>query len=152
MVVGRSEIISRLARHPLARALRVDGATSPPSPPRPRCMPTAAARSSRSGRWPPPARPSWRSGPNALSPRSGAQPDHRAGHLRSRRRLGAGGECSQPGDHRRGKADRIFDALLMGEPPVLARREAGRVIVDLRAIPPADDDHLIKALSAACRS
>ena len=27
IVVGRSEIIARLARHPLARALRVDGAT-----------------------------------------------------------------------------------------------------------------------------
>ena len=34
-----------------------------------------------------------------------------------------------------GKADEVFSALLAGEPPVLARREAGRVIVDLRADP-----------------
>jgi L-seryl-tRNA(Ser) seleniumtransferase len=51
-----------------------------------------------------------------------------------------------------GKADRIFAALLAGERPVLARRDAGRVIVDLRAVPSADDDRLAEALSVACRS
>jgi hypothetical protein len=51
-----------------------------------------------------------------------------------------------------GKADRVFGSLLAGEPPVLARRDAGRVIVDLRAIPSADDARLVEALSVACRS
>jgi hypothetical protein len=51
-----------------------------------------------------------------------------------------------------GKADQIFSALLSGEPPVLARREAGRVIVDLRAIASVDDDRLVQALAVACRS
>jgi L-seryl-tRNA(Ser) seleniumtransferase len=51
-----------------------------------------------------------------------------------------------------GDSDRVFGALLAGDPPVLARRDAGRVLIDLRAIPQSDDDRLAQALAAACRS
>ena len=51
-----------------------------------------------------------------------------------------------------GKADQIFSALLAGEPPVLARREAGRVIVDLRAFRRPMTIAWLEALSVACRS
>jgi L-seryl-tRNA(Ser) seleniumtransferase len=153
MLVGRSEIISRLARHPLARALRVDGATI--------AALTATASMYADGRGS--EVPVWQ-----MATATEAELEIRAQRVVAEvggdsltiepgtSVLGAG---SVPGANVpspviifAGNADRIFDALLMGEPPVLARREAGRVIVDLRAIPPMDDDRLIKALSAACRS
>jgi L-seryl-tRNA(Ser) seleniumtransferase len=153
VVVGRSEIITRLARHPLARALRVDSATV--------AALTATASmyaDDRGGEI-----PVWqmatarydeletrvervltRVGRNDLAVEKGASV------------LGAG---SVPGTGVpspliviAGRADKIFAALLAGEPPVLARRDAGRVIVDLRAIPAEDDDRLVEALSVACQS
>ena len=153
MVVGRSEIISRLARHPLARALRVDGATV--------AALTATASMYADGRGS--EIPVWQ-----MATATDAELEIRAQRVVAEvggdsltiepgiSVLGAGSvpgaSVPSPVIIVAGNADRIFDALLLGEPPVLARREAGRVIVDLRAIPPADDDRLIKALSAACRS
>ncbi len=102
MVVGRSEIISRLARHPLARALRVDGATI--------AALTATASMYADGRGS--EIPVWQ-----MATATEAELEIRARHvvaevggesltiepgsLRSRRRLGAGRQRSQPGDHRR---------------------------------------------------
>lgn len=153
VVVGRSEIILRLARHPLARALRVDGATV--------AALTATASMYADGRGA--EIPVWqmataayaeletraeqvvaRVGGNNLAIETGASV------------LGAGSvpgaSVPSPVIIVAGKADKVFSALLAGEPPVLARRDAGRVIVDLRAVPPADDDRLVEALSVACRS
>jgi L-seryl-tRNA(Ser) seleniumtransferase len=153
VVVGRSEIITRLARHPLARALRVDGATV--------AALTATASMYADGRGA--EIPVWqmatasytelearaerivaRVGRNDLAIEAGASV------------LGAGSvpgaSVPSPVIIIAGKADKIFDALLAGEPPVLARRDAGRVIVDLRAVPSGDDDRLVEALSVACRS
>jgi L-seryl-tRNA(Ser) seleniumtransferase len=41
--------------------------------------------------------------------------------------------------------------LLAGEPPVVARLDRDRLMVDLRAVPPADDPALARALATACR-
>lgn len=41
--------------------------------------------------------------------------------------------------------------LRTGEPPVVARVEDGRVLIDLRTIPPERDGELAAALEAACR-
>jgi L-seryl-tRNA(Ser) seleniumtransferase len=153
VVVGRSEIITRLARHPLARALRVDGATV--------AALTATASMYADGRGS--QIPVWQ-----MATVSYSALETRAQHVVSKVGLSnlsieAGssvlGAGSVPGASVPspvlivgGKADRIFAALLTGEPPVLARRDAGRVIVDLRAVPVADDDRLAEALSVACRS
>jgi hypothetical protein len=51
-----------------------------------------------------------------------------------------------------GDADRRYLALLAADPPVLSRREGGRVILDLRAVPPSVDPVVAEALRAACRS
>jgi hypothetical protein len=42
----------------------------------------------------------------------------------------------------------VFDALLRGPKPILARREAGRVVVDVRAVAPSEDDLVSSALRA----
>jgi L-seryl-tRNA(Ser) seleniumtransferase len=153
IVVGRSEIIARLARHPLARALRVDGATV--------AALTVTAAMYADGRGS--EIPVWQ-----MATLSFAELEIRAQRVIDKvggpkltieagaSVLGAGSvpgaSVSSPVIIVAGNADRIFSALLAGEPPVLARREAGRVIVDLRAIASADDDRLIEALSVACRS
>jgi hypothetical protein len=49
-------------------------------------------------------------------------------------------------------ADLLWDRLLMSDPPVIARREAGELVLDLRTVPSHLDDVLIGALQAACRS
>lgn len=153
IVVGRSEIIARLARHPLARALRVDGATV--------AALTATAAMYADGRGS--EIPVWQ-----MATSSFAELETRAQRVIDKVRgpsltieagtsvLGAGSvpgaSVPSPVIIAAENADRVFSALLAGEPPVLARREAGRVIIDLRAIASADDDRLIEALSVACRS
>ena len=153
VVVGRSEIISKLARHPLARALRVDGAT----------VAALAATASMYADGRGSEIPIWQ-----MATVSFAELETRAERIVSK--VGANHLAIEAGDSVLGagsvpgasvpspviivggKADKIFSALLAGEPPVLSRREAGRVIVDLRAVPSADDDRLVEALSVACRS
>ena len=51
----------------------------------------------------------------------------------------------------RGQADQMFSELLRGDPPVVARRERGRLMVDLRTVFSADDEVVARALRAACR-
>ena len=153
IVLGRTEIIARLAKHPLARALRVDGATV--------AALTATAAMYADGRGS--QIPVWQ-----MATTSFAELEVRAQRVIDKvggqnltiepgaSVLGAGSvpgaSVPSPVIIVAGNADRVFSALLAGEPPVLARREAGRVIVDLRAIPSADDDRLVEALSVACRS
>jgi hypothetical protein len=40
----------------------------------------------------------------------------------------------------------MFACLLAAETPILARRDAGDLIIDLRAVDPADDELIIGAL------
>jgi hypothetical protein len=49
-------------------------------------------------------------------------------------------------------ADLVWDRLLMTDLPVVARRETGELIIDVRTVPPYLDDALLAALRAACRS
>jgi L-seryl-tRNA(Ser) seleniumtransferase len=48
--------------------------------------------------------------------------------------------------------DRLLERLRLGDPAVVGRIEAGRVILDLRTVPPGDDDGLVDALRAALAS
>ena len=50
-----------------------------------------------------------------------------------------------------GKADAIWPALLRSSTPVVARREDGGVVLDLRTVGSGDDDAVAAALLAACR-
>ncbi|MFP5331984.1 MAG: L-seryl-tRNA(Sec) selenium transferase, partial [Acidimicrobiia bacterium] len=51
-----------------------------------------------------------------------------------------------------GKGETVFSRLLAGDPPVVARREAGDLVIDLRTVPPERDAELISLIRHACQS
>jgi L-seryl-tRNA(Ser) seleniumtransferase len=151
IIVGRAELVARARRHPFARALRIDGSTA--------AALTITAEMYADGRgrqvpiWEMASMPY-----RALEQRlEGLQAETgvRGTIEESSSVLGAG---SVPGsaitspvliiDH---DASRIFQSLLQGTPAVLARRDSGRVILDLRAVPESDDQALTEALRVACQ-
>jgi L-seryl-tRNA(Ser) seleniumtransferase len=46
----------------------------------------------------------------------------------------------------------LWPRLLASDPPTVARRDAGRVVIDLRSILPEDDERLADILASVCRS
>lgn len=146
VVVGEAELIERMRRHPATRALRVDGSI------------TAALAATFTAYLAGSARdlPIWR-----MATTPAATIDARARALLARAgvpgeivdgfsTLGAG---STPGAEiptrliQLADADAVFDRLLAGDPPVLARRMAGRAVIDLRTVDPIDDAAVSAALS-----
>jgi L-seryl-tRNA(Ser) seleniumtransferase len=150
VIVGSAALIDRLTRHPAARALRIDGATT--------AALTATLETYAAGQAA--NLPVWE-----MATRSYAELDARAqavlmasevngrivgGHST----MGAGSspgaaipspllECDVP--------EGAFSALLTAEPPILTRRQSGRLLIDLRTVDPARDQHLAAALRLACR-
>jgi L-seryl-tRNA(Ser) seleniumtransferase len=150
LLLGRPEIVTRLARHPLARALRVDKLT------------LAALEATLTG----PAAPVVQALTAALPP------------IRERAALLAGQLASEGVDCRAVPSDaavgggggpgvrlpsaalslperlarglRSGPAVRRGEvPAVVGRIEGGRLLLDLRAVTPADDGRLAAAVLAA---
>ena len=152
ILVGRSALIARLSRQPLARALRVDGPTV--------AALTATAELYAGGGGA--AIPFWSMatavyGELETRARRILTDSRVGGHIeQSESMIGAGSapEAGLPSPVivMEGRADVLFRALLRGHPPVLARREGGRLLVDLRAVPQESDVALAGALTAACRS
>lgn len=153
ILAGRAHLIDRLAKHPVARALRCDGST-------------LAALSAtlemyaddRGGEIPFWAMASTlpedlQSRLERLLAESGAVGEIRAGQS-------VPGAGSVPGAAvpspvlvvHTPSADLVWDRLLMSDLPVIARRETGELIIDARTVPSHLDDALIAALRAACRS
>lgn len=151
VIVGRADLVSRLRRHPAARALRIDG-------------PTAAALAAtaeayadgRAGEL-----PFWKmAGMDrmVLDERT-RQVIESAGIEAAIEEGGAtAGAGSVPGTvipgpviGIGGRVDQVFERLLNTDPPVVSRRERGRLKVDLRTVSPSDDQVLARALRAACR-
>ncbi|MGG5258924.1 L-seryl-tRNA(Sec) selenium transferase [Phycicoccus avicenniae] len=139
IVLGRAEVVERLRRHPMARAMRVDKLT------------LAALEATLRGPVPPvpaslhldPAEHERRTaglcdavGTGEVVPCVG--------------RVGGGGG---PGVELPGVAlavpEVVAGRLRLGRPPVLARVEGGRCLVDLRCVAPEDDAVLAAALRAA---
>ncbi len=151
VIVGRADLVSRLRRHPAARAMRIDGPTA--------AALVGAAEAYAEGRAG--ELPFWRM----------AGADRKALEERSRRMIQESGIAAvveeggaTPGAGSvpgavipgpvvavEGRADRIFRRLLKSDPPVVARREEGRLKIDLRTVVPDDDDVVIGSLRAACR-
>lgn len=153
ILVGRADLITQLAKHPVARAVRCDG-------------PTLAALSATlqmyaDGRGA--EIPFWAmaaTSPDELQARleellagSGATGEIRSGES-------VPGAGSVPGATvpspvlvvQQPSADLLWDRLLMSDLPVIARRETGELILDLRTVPPHLDAVLTEALQTACRS
>ncbi|MGH8958028.1 MAG: L-seryl-tRNA(Sec) selenium transferase [Acidimicrobiia bacterium] len=152
VIVGRAELVAQARRHPLARALRIDGSTGAA------LTITAEIYANGRGR----EVPIWKMASmpyRALEQRLESvrvESGVRGGIEESSSVLGAG---SGPGSAIPspvlvidGDASRVFQLLLQGTPAVLARRDAGRVILDLRAVPESEDPALAQALRVACQS
>lgn len=153
VVVGRSELIGRLTKHPLARALRVDGSTI--------AAMTVTADMYADGRGA--HIPIWR-----MASATYTDLEARAQLVLAEAEITGAvveqsfsviGAGSAPGASLpspviaiESKVDEVFRSLLIGDPPVLARREAGRLILDLRTVPEEADPSLGRALAVACRS
>ncbi len=147
IAVGSSALVSKMAKHPLARALRIDGATHAA------LVGTLELYASDRGA----EIPFW-----AMVKLSYDQLEQR--HSRLLTALGGTGEVvageslpgagSVPGEtiaspnlHLHGSANGMWRKLLAATPPILARRRDGNLVIDLRTVDPADDIHIVKALA-----
>ena len=155
LLLGRAPLVARALKHPLARAVRVDKMT----------LSALAATLDLYLTEPIPALPVWEmlgAGPARLRARA-------EGWARALRTTGARvdlgdgvsevGGGSLPGERlpttllrigpTRGGAAHLLDRLRAGEPPVIARIEEGRVVLDPRTVLPDEDDALLRAVRAA---
>jgi len=153
VLVGRDDLVERLAKHPVARALRCDGSTL--------AAMSATLQMYADGRGD--EIPFWAmaaAAPQELRARlekvlagSGAEGEIRTGES-------VPGAGSVPGATVPSPvlvvlappADLVWARLLMSELPVIARREGGELVIDVRTVPSHLDEVLTAALQAACRS
>jgi L-seryl-tRNA(Ser) seleniumtransferase len=150
LLLGRADLVTRLARHPLARALRVDKLTlaaleatidGPPAPVSQALAADAAGLTARAERL------------SQAAAAAGA--DCRV--VASAATVGGGGApgVTLPSAALSLPAD-LAPALRAGPPvrrgevaAVVGRVEDGRLLLDLRAVPPEDDERLAAAVIAA---
>jgi L-seryl-tRNA(Ser) seleniumtransferase len=143
LLLGDAALVERLRRHPVARALRVDKLT------------LAALEATLRG----PATPvaaALDADPAELAARARALAERLGGAGAPARavgctaRVGGGGapgvELASAGV---ALPEAYAPALRTGRPPVVARREGGQCVLDLRALAPADDSALADAVLAA---
>jgi L-seryl-tRNA(Ser) seleniumtransferase len=152
LVVGRAEPVGRLARHPLARAVRADKLTL--------AALEATLAAHLAGRRD--ELPVWRAlllTPEELRPRAAAVAAAvgPAASLRTGTSVAGGGSLPGEGlesvlvevDPAPAGAATVLGRLRAGDPPVVARAERGRVVLDLRTVPPEQDEVVARALAAA---
>jgi L-seryl-tRNA(Ser) seleniumtransferase len=155
LVVGRAGLVGRLARHPLARAVRADKLTL--------AALEATLADHLAGRRD--QLPVWRAlllTAGELEPRAAAVAAAvgPAASLRSGTSVAGGGSLPGEGlesvlvvvDPSPAGATAVLARLRSGDPPVVARVERDRVVVDLRTVPPEQDALVARALAAALRA
>ena len=145
LLLGRADLVRRLTRHPLARALRVDKLT------------LAALEATLTGPVPPVAA-ALAADPASLFDRAerivvrltAAGLDARV--VPSRAAVGGGGA---PGVELPSAAISLPEELAVrlrrAEPAVVGRLEAGRLLLDLRSVPPEADEPLVRAILPGAR-
>jgi L-seryl-tRNA(Ser) seleniumtransferase len=141
LIAGDADLIARFRRHPLARALRVDKLT------------IAALEATLAGPESPTAE-ALHGDPVMLRARADAIAARLGEPAAVVPSDGAVGGGSGPGVSLPGWAvslpERYAGALRLGDPAVVARLDGGRCLLDLRCVPPSDDEALIAAVRA-CR-
>ena len=155
IAVGDAELVAKLAAHPLARALRADKLTLA-------ALHATLLHYVRGEAAE--ALPVWRMVGvpiDELTARAGAMAKtigERAGVRPGNSALGGG---SLPGDELEtrlvsvdpagvpGGADELTHRLRVGDPPIVARIEDGRVLLDPRTVPPGRDAEVAEAVRAA---
>jgi L-seryl-tRNA(Ser) seleniumtransferase len=153
VVVGRADLVSELAHHPIARALRTSG------PVIAALTETFEMYANGEGG----AIPFWSMASTtyeelearcrAVLSASDAEGEIIAGASVPGAGSVPGAEVPSPLIRvSTPSAATLWPRLLESDPPVVARREAGRVLVDLRSVSPDDDLRVASLLGAACRS
>ena len=144
LLLGDAGLVERLRRHPFARALRVDKLT------------LAALEATLTGPTPPVVA-ALASGPEDLMRRAERicaelAPEVEAEAVTSTAAVGGGGA---PGVDLPSAAvalsSSLADLLRAGDPPVVGHVERGRLLLDLVAVPPEDDDTLVEAVRRAAK-
>ncbi|MGY1609679.1 L-seryl-tRNA(Sec) selenium transferase [Geodermatophilus sp. SYSU D00700] len=146
LVLGRADLVQRLRRHPLYRALRVDKTT------------LAALEATLRGPLPPVQQmlaadvAGLRARAAALAARlTAAGLD--AAAVDSAARVGGGGAPEHPLPSAAVSLPGAFaEPLRRGPRPVVGYLEAGRTLLDLRSVPPSSDDALAAAVLEVARS
>ena len=152
LLAGREDLIGRLARHPLARAVRADKLTI--------AALEATLAAHAAGRRH--ELPVWRAltlRPDDLRPRARALAGAigPAASLRDGVSVAGGGSLPGEGlpsvlvdvDPGPGGEEAVLARLRAGSPPVIARAERGRVVIDLRTVPPEQDEVVGRAIRGA---
>ncbi|MFC7529735.1 L-seryl-tRNA(Sec) selenium transferase [Actinoplanes sp. GCM10030250] len=143
LLLGDAGLVERLRRHPLARALRVDKLT------------LAALQATLAG----PVTPTWQAlrwDPGALRERTErlrallATGGVEAELAASAAVVGGGGAPElELASWSLSLPEGYAETLRRGSPPVVGRVERGRLLLDLRCVPPASDTELARAVIAA---
>ncbi len=145
LVVGRRDLVGQMSRHPMMRALRLDGPTL--------AALTVTLELYGAGRAA--EIPFWE-----MAAMDASEITRRVDRLHAAVERGEivegtslPGAGSVPGEviptpvlAVAEEPEATWRRLLDGDPPVLARRNEGRLMVDLRSVHPADDDHVARLL------
>jgi L-seryl-tRNA(Ser) seleniumtransferase len=145
LMLGRADLVEELRRHPFARALRVDKLT------------LAALEATLTGP-PPPVTAALAASPAALMGRARVIAERLAGFVEasavaSEAAVGGGGAPGLTLDSAAvALPEHLAEPLRLGATPVVGRVERGRLLLDLGAVAPAEDDMLVDAVLAAAKS
>jgi L-seryl-tRNA(Ser) seleniumtransferase len=142
LVLGRAELVQRLRRHPLYRALRVDKTT------------LAALEATLRGPQPP-VRQMLAADVGQLRARAGrlaarlAAEGVDAAPVEAQARVGGGGAPEQPLPSAAVSLPAAFaERLRRGSVPVVGYLDGDRTMLDLRSLPPSADDDVVAAVLA----
>ena len=152
IIAGRAELVTGLKANPVARAVRVDGSTI--------AALTRTAELYAEGRGS--EVPFWEMAGRSvatltdrldrLASLAGIVPDVRTSEAVAGAGSVPGMAVPSPVLVLEGRGEDLWPALVGSDPPVVARRAAGDLLIDLRAVDADDDAVVAAALRALCRS
>ena len=152
IIAGRADLVARLKANPVARAVRVDGPTIAALTRTAELY--AEARGGEIPFWEMVSRPvaELTRRLERLAERAGVVADVRMSEAVAGAGSVPGMTVPSPALVMQGRGEELWPALVGSDPAVVARREAGDLLIDLRAVDEEDDALLSATLRALCRS